>query len=151
MNRDPCRRRRQAPSPTEEDNESSRSGPASRASDVQNKRKRGQRVRNQYPKEKFIVNAISAAGEPIELPQIVAKFRNAIGAIIRTKMVLDPTIPSWPLVPEGRKEAMWQLLSRTFILPRGTREQVRRYALKMLGETFCQWKSELNTRYVQKG
>ena len=66
-------------------------------------------------------------------------------------MVLDPTIPSWPLVPEGRKEAMWQLLSRTYILPRGTREQVRRYALKMLGETFRQWKSELNTRYVQKG
>ena len=61
-------------------------------------------------------------------------------------MVLDPTIPSWPLV-----EAMWQLLSRTFILPRGTREQVRRYALKMLGETFRRWKSELNTRYVQKG
>ena len=77
---------------------------------------------------------------------IVAKFWNAIGAIIRTKMVLDPTIPSWPLV-----EAMWQLLSRTFILPRGTREQVRRYALKMLGETFRWWKSELNTQYVQKG
>ena len=94
------------------------------------------------------VNAISAAGEPIDPPQIVAKFRNAIGAIIRKKMVLDPTIPSWPLVPEGTKEAMWQLLSRTFILPRGTREQVRHYALKMLGEIFRRWKSELNTRYV---
>ena len=66
-------------------------------------------------------------------------------------MVLDPTIPSWPLVPEGRKEAMWQLLSRTFILPRGTREQVRCYALKMLGETFHRWKSELNTQCIQRG
>jgi len=46
---------------------------------------------------------------------------------------------------------MWQLLSRTFILPRGTREQVRCSALKMLGETFHRWKSELNTRYIQKG
>ena len=125
--------------------------PVSTASDVQNKRKQGQRGRNQYPEGQFTVNAISAAGEPIDPPQIVAKFRNAIGAIIRTKMVLDPTIPSWPLVSEGRKEAMWQLLSRNFILPRGTREQVRRYALKMLGETFRRWKSELNTRYVQKG
>ena len=89
----------------EEDNESSGPDPTSIASDVQNKRKRGQRVRNQYPKEKFIVNAISAAGEPIDPPQIVAKFRNAIGAIIRTKMVLDPTIASWPLVPEGRKRS----------------------------------------------
>jgi len=83
------------------------------------------------------VNAISTAGEPIDPPQIVAMFRNAISNIIRTKMVLDPTIPSWPLVPKGRKEAMWQLLSRTFILPRGTKIQVKHYALKMLGETFC--------------
>ena len=142
------KRRRQAPSPTEEDNESSGPEPASTSSDVHNKRKWGQRDRNQYPEGQFTVNTISAVGEPVEPPQIVAKFRNAIGAIIRTKMVLDPTIPSWPLVPEGRKEAMWQLLSRTFILPRGTREQVRHYALKMLGETFRRWKSELNTRYV---
>jgi len=145
------KRRHQAPSHTEEDNECSGPEPASTASDVQNKRKRGQRGRNQYPEGQFTVNAISAVGEPVEPPQIVAKFWNAIGAIIRTKMVLDPTIPSWPLVPEGRKEAMWQLLSRTFILSRATREQVRRYALKMLGETFRRWKRELNTRYVQKG
>ena len=46
---------------------------------------------------------------------------------------------------------MWQLLSKTFIVPRGTREHVKHYALKMLGETFHRWKSELNTRYVQKG
>ena len=91
--------RRQAPSPTEEDNESSGPEPASTASNVQNKRKWGQRGRNQYPEGQFTINAISAAGKPVEPPQIVAKFRNAIGAIIRTKMVLDPTIPSWPLVP----------------------------------------------------
>jgi hypothetical protein len=35
-------------------------------------------------------------------------------------MVLDPMIPDWLTVPEGKKEAMWQLLSKTFILPRGT-------------------------------
>ena len=43
------------------------------------------------------------------------------------------------------------IVEQNFILPRGTREQVRHYALKMLGETFRRWKSELNTRYVQKG
>ena len=32
--------------------------------------------------------------------------KNAISSIIRTKMVLDPTIPDWLTVPEGRKEAM---------------------------------------------
>ena len=84
-------------------------------------------------------------------PQIVAKFCNAIGAIIRTKVVVDPTIEKWTLVPEGKKETMWQLLSRTFVFPRGTRDKVKHYARKMLGETFCRWKSELNVRYVKKG
>jgi hypothetical protein len=139
------------PSPTEEDNESSGPDLASTTSDSQNKRKQGQRGRNQYPEGQWTVNAINVAGEPIDPLQVVAKFRNAISAIIRTKMVLDRIIPNWPLVPEGRKEAMWQLLSRTFILPRGTREQVKHYALKMLGETFRRWKSELNTPYVEKG
>jgi len=86
--------------------------------------------------------------EPLD---VSAKFRNAIGCIIRTKMVLDPMISDWPTVAEGRKEAMWQLLSRTFILPRGTQDKVKHYAKKMLGETFRRWKSELNTKYVQKG
>jgi len=86
--------------------------------------------------------------EPLD---VSAKFWNAIGCIIRTKMVLDPMISDWPTVAEGRKEAMWQLLSRTFILPRGTQDKVKHYAKKMLGETFRRWKSELNTKYVQKG
>ena len=98
-----------------------------------------------------MVNAVSVAGEHIEPPEVRAKFRNAIGSIIRTKMVLDPTIPHWPAVPEGRKEAMWQLLNRTFILPKGTQDKVRHYARKMLGQSFCRWKGELNTKYVQKG
>ena len=66
-------------------------------------------------------------------------------------MVLDPMISDWVIVPKGRKEAMWQLLRRTFILPRGTQDNVKNYAKKMLGESFRQWKSELNTKYEQKG
>ena len=98
-----------------------------------------------------MVNIVSVAGEPIEPPEVCAKFRNAIGSIIRTKMVLDLMIPDWPTVPEGRKEAMWQMLRQTFILPRGTQDRVRHYARKMLGESFRRWKSELNTKYVKTG
>ena len=139
------------PSPTEEDNESSGPDPTSTTSDRLNKKKRGQRGRNQYFEGQFMVNAISAVGEPIDPPEIVAKFHNAIRAIIRTKVFVDPTIPKWTLVPEGKKETMWQLLSKTFIFPRGTRDKVKHYARKMLGETFCRWKGELNIRYVKKG
>ena len=122
------------PSPTEEDNESS--GPDPTTSDNQNKRRRGQRGRNQYPEGQFTVNAISAAGEPIDPPQIVVKFRNAIGAIIRTKVVVDPMIEKWTLVPEGKKETMWQLFSKTFAFPQGASYKVKHYARKMLGKTF---------------
>jgi hypothetical protein len=64
-------------------------------------------------------------------------------------MVLDPTIPDWLTVPEAKKKAIWQLLSQTFILPRGTKDKVKHYARKMLGESFRWWKSDLNTKYVQ--
>jgi hypothetical protein len=83
----------------------------------QSKRKRGQRGRNQYPEGQWKVNAVNAASEPIEPPKVCAKFRNTIGSIIRIKMVLDPTIPDWLTIPEGKKEAMWALLSKIFILP----------------------------------
>ena len=66
-------------------------------------------------------------------------------------MVLDPTIPDWPTVPEGRKEAMWQMLRQTFILPRGTQDRVSHYARKMLGESSRRWKSEFNSKYVKQG
>ena len=60
------KRRRRSPSPTEEDNESS--GLDATASDSQNKRRRGQRGRNQYPDGQFTVNAIRPAGESIDPP-----------------------------------------------------------------------------------
>ena len=66
-------------------------------------------------------------------------------------MVLDPTIANWALIPVGKKEAMWQLLSGTFVLSRRTTEKVKYYAMKMLGEAFRWWKSHLNTEYIQKG
>jgi hypothetical protein len=64
-----------------------------------------------------MVNAVNATGEPIEPPEVCAMFRNAIGSLNRTRMVLDPTIPDWLTVPEGKKEAMWALLSKAFLLP----------------------------------
>ena len=59
-------------------------------------------------------------------------------------MVLHPTIPNLLTVSKGRKEAMWQLLSKIFILPRRTQDKAKHYAKKMLGESLCRWKSELN-------
>uniref|UniRef100_K3ZEJ1 DUF8039 domain-containing protein n=1 Tax=Setaria italica TaxID=4555 RepID=K3ZEJ1_SETIT len=111
----------------------------------QSKKRRGERGRNQYLEGKWRVNVVSLVGECIEAPMVRSKFRNAIGAIIRTKEILDPSISDWLLVPEGRKEAMWKLLKQTFILPR--LEELR----KQLGEVFHRWRGELNHKYVKKG
>jgi hypothetical protein len=48
---------------------------------------------------------------------VCATYQKAIGSIIRTKMVLDPMIPDWLKFPEGKKEAMWAVLRKIFILP----------------------------------
>ena len=50
-----------------------------------------------------MVNAISVAGELIDPPEIVEKFWNSISAIIKTKVVLDPSILNWTQIPEGKK------------------------------------------------
>jgi hypothetical protein len=104
------KRRRQPPSPIEEeleDNESTCPEPQTTTSGSQNKWKQGQCGTNQYLKGQWTVIVVKAASEPIEPPEVCAMFWNAIGSIIRTKMVLDPTIPDWLMVPEGKMEVMW--------------------------------------------
>jgi len=51
----------------------------------------------------------------------------------------------------GQERSNVAVLSGTFVLPRGTTEKVKYYAMKMLGEAFRWWKSHLNTEYIQKG
>ena len=107
------KRRRLPPSPTEEDNFSG-PDPATTSSENKNKRKRGQRGRNHYPEGKYTVNAVSTAGEPVEPPEIAAKFHNAIGAIFRTKMVLDPTIVNLGAGSRGQERSNVAVVERYF-------------------------------------
>nr|TKW25490.1 hypothetical protein SEVIR_3G123500v2 [Setaria viridis] len=105
------------------------------------KKRRGERGRNQYPEGKWRVDVVSPAGEPTKPP------------MVRSKEILDPSISDWLLVPGGRKEAMWELLKQTFILPtlEELRKQVKHYTRKQLGEVFRRWSGELNDKYVKKG
>nr|TKV93837.1 hypothetical protein SEVIR_9G255400v2 [Setaria viridis] len=149
------RRRRPPTSPKEELEDSGSSAPEveTTTSGSQSKKRWGEQGRNQYPEGKWRVDVVSPAGEPIEPPMVHSKFWNAIGAILRTKEILDPSISDWLLVPEGRKEAMWKLLKQIFILPRSEelRKCVKHYTRKQLDESFRQWRSELNDKYVKKG
>ena len=64
-----------------------------KANGSQNKSKRGQHGRNKYPEGQWTVNVVSPVGEPIEPLDVCAKFRNAIGSIVRTKMVFGSNDP----------------------------------------------------------
>ena len=43
------------------------------------------------------------------------------------------------------------IVEQNFCFPRGTRDNVKHYARKMLSEIFRRWKSELNVWNVKKG
>jgi hypothetical protein len=62
---------------------------------------------DRYPECQWRVEGMSLAGEPIDPPSVCTKFQNAIGALIRTEYVVDPSIPNWFEVPEGLKSEMW--------------------------------------------
>jgi len=109
------KRRRRSPSPTEEDNESS--GPDITSSDSQNKSRRGQRGRNQYPEGQFMVNAISPAGEPIDPTQLVAKFHNAIEAIIRKKSGCRSNDREMDTSSLGKKRDNVAIVEQNFCFP----------------------------------
>ena len=115
------------------------------------KRKRGDRKGNQYhDKAIYVVTEVGPAGEIIEPKKIRARFRNAIGVLVREK--LNPAIRTWKDVPILLKEDLWkEKLKINFRFPEGTHELVKCNAFKIMAQAFCCWKSDLNKEYVQKG
>ena len=114
------------------------------------KRKRGDRKANQYPdKACYVITEVGPAGEILEPKELRRRFRNAIRALVRDK--LNPTIPNWKEVPKNKKDELWdRQLKLNFRFPEGKHELVKN-ALRMMGESFRRWRSELNKRCIQKG
>ena len=98
-----------------------------------------------------MVDEVGPSGEIKNPPVVRAKFRNALGAVIRTKVPLDPTIQDWKKVPQGKKLEMWELIGKSFKFPKNTdMEKVYKRTVLTLGECFRRWKCELN-KLVQDG
>ena len=65
---------------------------------------------------------------------------------------MNPTIPNWKEVLENIKNALWDRhLKVNFRFSEGKHELVKKNAIRMMGESFRRWRSELNTKYIQKG
>ena len=96
-----------------------------------------------------MITEVGPAGEILEPKELRGKFRNAIGALVRDK--LNPAIPNWKEVLENTKNALWdRQLKLNFRFLEGKHEYVKN-AFRMMGESFRHWRSELNTKYIQKG
>jgi len=77
------------------------------------KQKHGERGVNKWPDRTYSVTEVSPKGEPVQPIQVVAKYQNAIGFLVRDN--LDITIPNWKLVPKKTKKDLWKELRTRFI------------------------------------
>ena len=96
-----------------------------------------------------MITEVGPAREILEPKELRGRFRNAIGALVRDK--LNPAIPNWKEVPKNKKNELWDRHLRVnFRFPEGKHELVKN-TFRMIGEVFRRWRSELNTKYIQKG
>jgi len=77
------------------------------------KRKHGEQGVNKWPDHTYSVTEVSPKGESIQPIQVAAKYRNAIGFLVRGN--LDITISNWKLVPKKTKKNLWKKLRTRFI------------------------------------
>jgi len=97
---------------TEED--ASNSAPeATETTTEDRKQKHGERGENKWPDHTYSITEVSLKGEPVQPIQVAAKYRNAIGFLVRDN--LDITIPNWKLVPKKTKKNLWKKLRTRFI------------------------------------
>ncbi|RLM57767.1 hypothetical protein C2845_PM18G04380 [Panicum miliaceum] len=75
---------------------------------------------------------------------------NTCGAIVWDTLHDIITTDNWKLVPQTRKEALRAKVQESFQFPEGLANMAKKYALSLLGKYFRNWRSVLNTEYVQK-
>jgi hypothetical protein len=65
---------------------------------------------------------------------------------------LNLAIPNWKDYLEEKKTELWdEHLVKNFMFPEGTYELVKHRAFQMMGQSFRRWRTELNTKFIQKG
>jgi hypothetical protein len=98
-----------------------------------------------------VIERISDKGEPIEPKGIVARFRNIVGAIVRDQLGSWITISNWKTVPKATKDVLWAKVKEKFVYLEGTENAGRTFAEGLCGRALRNWRSTLNTEFVQKG
>jgi hypothetical protein len=112
------------------------------------KKKRGEKGRNLMPKETYYIAALDVDGKPVEPQHVRVKFSTACGALARLHGPLN--VDEWKHVSIHIKNLMWEGLQEHLIYPPGSESIGRKFALQTIAHRWRQWKSDMNTNYVQK-
>ncbi len=100
------------------------------------------------PKETYYIAALDDDGKPVEPEHVRAKFSTACGALARLHGPLN--VDEWKHVSIHIKNLMWEGLQEHLIYPPGSEAIGRKFALQTIAHRWRQWKSDMNTHYVQK-
>jgi hypothetical protein len=116
------------------------------------KRKHGHRRRNQIPKRgQLVIEQLSDKGEPVEPKGIASRFWNIVSAIVRDQLGSWITTSNWKTVPKATKDVLWDKVNEKFVYPEGTKNASKTFAEGLCGRALRNWRSTLNTEFVQKG
>lgn len=78
----------------------------------------------------------------------MTKFSSTCGVVARTHGRLN--VDSWEQVDDNMKKFMWNELQKWLVYPPGSEALGKEFALKTMAHRWRQWKSDMNTYYMQK-
>jgi hypothetical protein len=90
-------------------------------------------------------------GEPVEPKGIAARFRNIVGTFVRDQLGSWITTTNWKNVTKATKDVLWAKVKEKFAYREGTENASRTFAEGLCGRALRNWRSTLNTEFVQKG
>ena len=96
-----------------------------------------------------MVEVVDSKGNPRAPRESVAKWRSQCGAIVREYVSI--LVDKWSEVTNGEKVILWSNMKARIIFPDETHEAAKKATFATMSKRWKDWKSELNTTYVQKG
>jgi hypothetical protein len=98
-----------------------------------------------------VIEQLVDKGKPVQPEGIAARFRNIVGAIVRDQLASWITSSNWKNVSKATKDVLWVKVKEKFAYPEGTENAARTFAEGLCGRALRNWRSSLNTEFVQKG
>jgi hypothetical protein len=98
-----------------------------------------------------VIEWLGDKGELVKPKGIAARFQNIISAIVRDQLGSWITTSNWKTVPKATKDVLWAKMKENFVYLEGTKNAGRTFAEGLCGRALRNWRSTLNTEFVQKG